>query len=65
MNRIKPDSEVFGFVTSEFGRSPNEIVFVDDSQRVLDAAQAYGWDTQFTIGYPKLIRVLRKMGVTQ
>jgi HAD superfamily hydrolase (TIGR01509 family) len=64
LNRIKPDVEVFDFVTSDIGREASEIAFFDDSQLNVDAAQAYGWEAHLTVGYQELTRVLRKLGVT-
>jgi putative hydrolase of the HAD superfamily len=64
LNRIKPDVEVFEFVTSDIGRNPGEIVFFDDSQLNIDAARAFGWEAHLTVGFAELNRVLKKIGAT-
>lgn len=43
---IKPNVEIFNFVVSKLGIDPLETLFLDDSQKNLDAASALGFHTQ-------------------
>jgi len=58
LGKIKPDLEVFEFVTEDLGCSPAEIAFFDDSPLNVEAASAFGWDSNLTVGYADLVEVL-------
>lgn len=60
---IKPDADVFEFVTSDVGCRPDEIAFFDDSQLNVTAARVHGWDAHLTDGYSELLRRLKRVGV--
>lgn len=62
LKRIKPDVEVFEFVTSDIGCRPDEVVFFDDSQLNVDAARAFGWEAHLTVGFTEVKRVLKRVG---
>ena len=64
LTRIKPDVEVFEFVTADVGCRPGEVVFFDDSPLNIEAAQAFGWDAHLTVGYAELVRLLNKMDLS-
>ena len=43
MKLMKPDREIFDAAAAEIGFPPEEILFVDDSQKNVDGARAAGW----------------------
>ena len=43
MKMLKPSREIFEAAAAEIGLPPEEILFVDDSQRNVDGARAAGW----------------------
>lgn len=43
---IKPNVEIFNYVTANLGIEPHETLFLDDSQKNLDAASTLGFHTQ-------------------
>lgn len=45
MKMLKPYPEIFGAAVEEIGCEPSEMLFIDDSQRNLDAAAAFGINT--------------------
>lgn len=59
LNKIKPDADVFRFVTADIGCEPGEIVFFDDSPLNVHAALAFGWTAHLTVGYGALVDVLQ------
>ena len=59
--RIKPDVDVFQFVTTDIGCQPCDIMFFDDSSANVDAANSFGWDSYLTDGYVELRRVLKDL----
>lgn len=63
LQRIKPDAEVFEYVTTDIGCQPGEIVFFDDSQLNIDAARAAGWEAHLTVGFEALERTLAETGI--
>lgn len=65
LQRIKPDPDVFDFVTTDVGVKPHQIVFFDDSQPNVDAALAFGWEAHLTVGFSELNQVLRTLGAVQ
>ncbi len=40
---VKPNQEIYAFITKEIGCAPSDILFVDDLKENVDAAKAYGW----------------------
>lgn len=42
---LKPDERIFKYAESRLGIKPEETIFIDDSQRNLDAAAALGFGT--------------------
>ncbi len=42
---IKPESQIFELATERAGVDPRHILFIDNTQRHLDAAQKLGWQT--------------------
>ncbi|MCR9276801.1 MAG: HAD-IA family hydrolase [Pseudomonadaceae bacterium] len=63
LNMIKPDANVFEFVTSDLGCRPHDIIYFDDAQLNVDAACDYGWDAHLADGYEGLLRVLDEIGI--
>ncbi len=63
LHKIKPDANVFEFVTRDIGCRPEEISFFDDSRLNVEAAQAFGWSAYLTDGYGELLRVLDEIGI--
>lgn len=43
MKLLKPSREIFDAAAAEIGLPPSEILFVDDSQKNVEAARAAGW----------------------
>ena len=43
MKMLKPSREIFDAAAAEIGLPPQEILFIDDSQRNVDGALAAGW----------------------
>ena len=43
MKMLKPARESFDAAAAEIGLPPEEILFIDDSQRNVDGARAAGW----------------------
>ena len=43
MRMLKPSREIFDAAAAEIGLPPEEILFIDDSQRNVDGALAAGW----------------------
>ena len=43
MKMLKPAREIFDAAAAEIGLPPEEILFIDDSQRNVDGARAAGW----------------------
>ena len=43
MKMMKPSREIFDAAAAEIGLPPEEILFVDDSQKNVDGARAAGW----------------------
>ena len=63
MQRIKPDTEVFAHVTRDLDLSPADIVFFDDAEPNVEAANAYGWQAHHTDGPDALLQVLSELGL--
>ena len=42
---MKPDERIFGYAVETLGIKPEETIFLDDSQRNLDAAGRLGFKT--------------------
>jgi len=64
LRRIKPDAEVFQYVTQDIGCAASDIVFFDDSRLNIDAARSFGWRAHLTVGHGALIDALRDEGLT-
>ena len=60
LQRIKPDAEVFEFVTSDLGCNAADIIFFDDSEPNVSAARDVGWQAHLTVGYAALMDKLRQ-----
>ena len=43
LQAMKPYEEYFETITKKLAINPNEILFIDDQQKYLDAAHNYGW----------------------
>lgn len=46
---IKPNVEIFNYVVANLGIEPHETLFLDDSQKNLDAASTLGFHTQLVL----------------
>lgn len=44
VQQIKPDAAIYSLAVERFGLSRADVWFIDDVQRNLDAAQAFGWN---------------------
>ncbi len=41
----KPDANIYDYVLKELSQEPSEVLFIDDTQKNIDAAKALGWNT--------------------
>jgi FMN phosphatase YigB (HAD superfamily) len=46
----KPDCKIYELVEKEVGYSGKEILFIDDSIKNIEAAEAFGWNTYLYLG---------------
>jgi len=42
---IKPEKEIFDYALEKTSLSPNEILFIDDSEVNVVAAESFGWNS--------------------
>jgi putative hydrolase of the HAD superfamily len=63
---MKPDSEAYNIVLRKMDAQPEESLFIDDSQKNVDAAQKLGMHAfQFEGGSPELLDArLAEFGIT-
>jgi len=62
LGKIKPDFDVFEFVTRDLGCERTEVVFFDDSETNIEAAGAFGWNACLTIGFDELVQAIDRLG---
>lgn len=60
---LKPDTEIFGYVTEALGRSPESILFFDDNQVNVDAARTAGFHARQAKGVDEVERHLQQLGL--
>lgn len=60
---IKPMPEIYQLLIDRYGLTPEECVFLDDTQRNLDAAEEFGIHTIHFENQAQAIEELRKLGV--
>ncbi len=63
LQRIKPDREVFEFVTADLACRPGDVVFFDDSKPNVEAALDFGWQAHLTLGPEDVSRTLADNGL--
>lgn len=54
MGKVKPDIEAFDYVVAELGVLPSSILFFDDNQMNVEAAQKVGMNATQVIGFDQL-----------
>lgn len=60
---IKPMPEIYQLLIDRYGLTPQECVFLDDTQKNLDAAEKFGIHTIHFQNQAQAIEELRKLGV--
>ena len=63
LDMIKPDAKIFEHVIATLGHDPGQILFVDDNQPNVDAAQTLGMDAALTKGIDQVRDVLVSRGL--
>jgi 2-haloacid dehalogenase len=59
----KPDPAIFRLAEARFGHPPSSMLFIDDSERNVDAARACGWQAHRFTGAGGLAAELRQRGL--
>jgi len=60
IGKVKPDAEIFIHVIKETGYAPENIIFFDDNEMNIDAAERLGIESHHVRGGGKLADALRK-----
>lgn len=60
---IKPDREIYDHHVATFDLAPEATLFIDDSQKNVDAAKAAGWQAVLFTDAPALAADLRRLGI--
>ena len=60
---LKPEARIFRYAAEKFGIAPEETVFLDDSQRNLDAAARLGFHTLLVAPGSEFVDVLADKGI--
>lgn len=60
---IKPEPEIYRLLIDRYGLSPEECVFLDDTERNLRAAETFGFHTIHFTDREKALEELKEMGV--
>ena len=60
---IKPEPEIYQKLIANYNLIPEECVFIDDLQRNLDGAAAFGINTVLFTNKEQAVEALKKMGV--
>lgn len=61
---MKPDPKIFEDVISKFGIKPEETLFLDDSERNLEAARRFGFQTLLVAPGQEFYTLLNKEGIS-
>lgn len=61
LGKIKPDFDVFEFVTRDLGCEPGEVLFFDDAEPNIDAARSFGWNADLTRGFDELVQAIDRL----
>lgn len=59
----KPDPAIFGLAANRFGRSPEDMLFIDDNSANIESAAAAGWQVHHFRGAAELAEDLRSRGL--
>jgi glucose-1-phosphatase len=63
IGHLKPARAAFGHVLADLGCAPHGVVFLDDNQLNVDAAQAVGLQAYRTVGIAEVQAALRSLGL--
>ena len=63
IGHLKPDRAVFEHVLADLGCPPRQVLFLDDNQLNVDAAQAVGLQAYRAVGIEAVQSVLRSLGL--
>lgn len=64
MGKIKPDLDAFNHVVTELGVTPSKILFFDDNQMNVDAAQKVGMNATRVTGFDQLLPALTEYDIS-
>ena len=65
IGHLKPSRAVFEHVLADLGCSPQQVLFLDDNQLNVDAAQAVGLQAHRAVGIEEVHTVLRSLGLLE
>ncbi len=60
---FKPDSETFEYILNSLGKSPEQVLFFDDSATNIAAAQKLGIQAIRTVGFEEVESAVTRMGL--
>ena len=60
---VKPDREIFDFVSQAMGREPSSILFLDDNLINVEGAREAGWDAERVTGVKESRAILKGRGL--
>ena len=63
MGKVKPDIEAFNYVTGELAVSSSKILFFDDNEMNVDAAQQVGMTAIRVVRFDQLQHALNKHNI--
>lgn len=63
MGKVKPDVEAFNYVVTELAVSPSSVLFFDDNQMNVDAAQQVGMNAAHVNGFDQLRHELNEYNI--
>ena len=63
IGHLKPSRAVFEHVLADLGCPPQQVLFLDDNQLNVDAAQAVGLQAYRAVGIAEVRTVLRSLGL--
>jgi HAD superfamily hydrolase (TIGR01509 family) len=65
IGHLKPSRTVFEHVLADLGCSSQQVLFLDDNQLNVDAAQAVGLQAYRAVGIEEVQTVLRSLGLLE
>jgi len=63
MGKVKPDQEAFEQVVAELDVPPSAMLFFDDNEMNVQAAQQVGMNAQRVVGYDQLLEAMSAFGI--